>query len=501
MPWLLNLGYFALLAAVSPILGWRILVRGKYRTGWREKLLGQVTRRSGNRPCLWFHAVSVGEVLQLEPVLKELRSRLPTVEFVISTTTPTGRSVAEAKFSGDTVCYFPLDFSWAVREAISRLRPTAIVLVELELWPNFILHARRRGIPITLINGRLSEHSLRGYRRLRPLVSRLLGSLHAIAVQNATYAQRFVELGAPPERLEVTGSIKFDRVTTDRRNPTTAELRAAFGIAECDRVFVAGSTQETEESAALDTYLALRERFPVLRLILVPRHKERFEDVAQLVESRGLPLRRRSHALNESASAGRWPLAPSPPARLPRGERGADSGRATPSTNGAHTQTLSPLSPCGREVGGEGSPSKNRTSSVGEPVILLDTLGELSACWGLADVAFVGGSLTNRGGQNMIEPAGYGAAVLFGPNTQNFRDVVELLLSAGAARVVRNGEELTAAVSECLAHPDQAQKQGARAQHLVLSQQGATLRTTQILASLPGLSAATPGVADTAKAA
>jgi 3-deoxy-D-manno-octulosonic-acid transferase len=458
MPWLLNLAYFALLAAVSPILCWRIVVRGKYRTGWREKLLGQVPRRAGNRPCLWFHAVSVGEVLQLEPVLKELRSRLPAVEFVISTTTPTGRSVAEAKFLGDTVCYFPLDFSWAVREAVARLRPTAIVLVELELWPNFILHARRSAIPIALINGRLSEHSLRGYRRVRPLVARLLGSLHAVAVQNEAYAERFAELGAPRERIEVTGSIKFDRVTTDRRNPKTSELRAAFGIAESDRVFVAGSTQETEESAALDAYLVLRDRFPGLRLILVPRHKERFDDVAQLIESRGLPLRRRSHALDESASAGQSPLAPSPPESRPR--------------------------------------------STGErPVLLLDTLGELAACWGLADVAFVGGSLTNRGGQNMIEPAGYGAALLFGPNTHNFRDVVELLLSADAARVVQNGSELTAAVADCLSHPERAQKQGTRAQHLVLSQQGATLRTSQILASLPGLSSEPQGVADTATAA
>jgi 3-deoxy-D-manno-octulosonic-acid transferase len=441
MPWLLNLGYFVLLAAVSPILCWRILVRGKYRTGWREKLLGHVPRRAGNRPCLWFHAVSVGEVLQLEPVLKDLRSRLPAVEFVISTTTPTGRSVAEAKFPGDTVCYFPLDFSWAVRAAVSRLRPTAIVLVELELWPNFILYARRAGIPIALINGRLSEHSLRGYRRLRPLVARLLGSLHAIAVQNPTYAERFAELGAPRERIDVTGSIKFDRVTTDRQNPKTVELRVAFGIAESDRVFVAGSTQETEESAAIDTYLALREPFPALRLILVPRHKERFDDVARLVESRGLPLRRRSAA---------------------RDQPHADSGR---------------------------------------PVLLLDTLGELAACWGLADVAFVGGSLTNRGGQNMIEPAGYGAAVLFGPNTQNFRDVVELLLSADAARVVRSGAELTAAVADCLSHPERAQKQGGRAQQLVLSQQGATLRTVEILASLPGLTPAPQGFANAATAA
>ncbi len=428
MPWLLNLAYFALLAAVSPILCWRMLVRGKYRAGWREKLLGQVPRRTGDRPCVWFHAVSVGEVLQLEPVLKELRSRLPAVEIVITTTTPTGRSVAESKFPNDRICYFPLDFSWAVSETLRRIRPTVIVLVELELWPNLILHARRSRIPIALINGRLSEKSLRGYRRLRPLVARLLDSLRAIAVQNATYAERFVELGAPKSRLSITGSIKFDRVTSDRSNPKTAELRAKFGIAATNRVFVAGSTQETEEAAAIDAYLALCDRCPDLRLILVPRHKERFDDVARLVESRGLPLCRRT----ETLSAG----------FKPQPER---------------------------------------------PVLLLDTLGELAACWGLADVAFVGGSLTNRGGQNMIEPAGYGAAVLFGPNTQNFRDVVEMLLSADAALVVHDAAELTAVVANCLANPERAREQGARAQKLVMAQQGATARTVEILTSLPGL--------------
>ncbi len=434
MPWLLNVAYFWLLAVLSPVLAWRIVVHGKYRTGWREKLFGQVKPRVGNRPCLWFHAVSVGEVLQLEPVLKELRVREPGLEFVISTTTPTGRSVAESKFPRDTVCYFPLDFSWAVREAIARLRPTAVVLVELELWPNFILHARRAGVPVALINGRLSERSLRGYRRLRPLIARLLRSLAAIAVQNPTYAERFLELGASRERLSVTGSIKFDRVETNRRNPKTLELRAAFGIGESEPVFVAGSTQESEESAAIDAYLAVRPRFPNLRLILVPRHKERFEEVARLVESRGLPLCRRSTASNGATRPGK------------------QDGRA--------------------------------------PVLLLDTLGELAACWGLADVAFVGGSLTNRGGQNMIEPAGYGATVLFGPNTQNFRDVVERLLSAEAARVVQNGGELTAALADCLSHPERARAQGTRAQELVLAQQGATQRTIDILTSLPGVSAA-----------
>lgn len=433
MSWLLDLAYLAFLAAASPILLWRMIVRGKYRSGWTEKLLGHVPPRAGDRPCLWFHAVSVGEVLQLQPVLDGLRERLPDVELVISTTTPTGRAVALSKFPHDRVCYFPLDFSWAAREALRRLRPTAVVLVELELWPNFILIAHRAGIPLALINGRVSEHSYRGYMRIRFLMARLLRCFDALAAQNETYAARLATLGAPEERLHVTGSIKFDRVATDRHNPRTAELRRFFGIRESEPVFIAGSTQEPEEAIALDAYEALRMRFPELRLILVPRHKERFEEVARLVESRRLPLVRRSRP---------------------------DSAAPTRAASA-------------RDAANE------------RPVLLLDTLGELAACWGLADVAFVGGSLTNRGGQNMIEPAGYGAALLFGPNTHNFRDVVELLLAENAATVVYNDAEVVSTVAHFLENPAQARAQGSRAQKLVLDQQGATALTVEILAGLP----------------
>lgn len=425
MFWLFDLAYLALLAAVSPVLLWRMALRGKYRTGWSEKFLGRVPVREGLNPCLWFHAVSVGEVLQLEPVLAELRQRLPSVEFVISTTTPTGRSVAGTKFPDDHVCYFSLDFSWAVREAVRRLRPTAIVLVELELWPNFVLHAHRCGIPLALINGRVSQRSSRGYARIRPLMARLLGCFEVLAAQNALYADRLAALGAPRDRLHVTGSIKFDRVTTDRGNPRTAELRQCFAIAPSDRVFIAGSTQQPEEAAALDAYVAVRRTYPELRLIVVPRQKERFDEVARIIESRGLSLLRRSQGAQTIARPGAQP-----------------------------------------------------------PVLLLDTLGELAACWGLADVAFVGGSLGTRGGQNMIEPAGYGAAILFGPNTQNFREVVELLLAEDAARVVRDSAELTTALAQCLADADCAQAAGARAQKLVLAQRGATARTIELLTGL-----------------
>ena len=424
MPWILNLVYLMLVTLASPVLLYRSVIYGKYRDGWAEKLIGQLPKLSVDRSRIWFHAVSVGEVLQLRTVLAEFKSRYPKFDVVISTTTSTGHAVAVEKFPQHTVCYFPLDFSWSVRRAIQRIQPTVIVLVELELWPNFILRAANADIPLVLINGRISERSHRGYRRIGLLTRRLLGCFDAIAAQNGTYAERVVDLGAPAERVSVTGTVKFDHVETDRRNAKTQELGHILGIGDDERVLIAGSTQAPEEEFALDTWQALRSERPDLRLVLVPRHQERFNEVARLVENRDLPLLRRSQLR-------------------------------------------------------DGAQIEDATS-----VLLLDTLGELGACWGLADIAFVGGSLTDRGGQNMIEPAGYGAAVLFGPNTRNFHDVVEALLSQKAARVVADRDDLTRTVARLLDDPELAHRQGLAAQEFVLSQQGATTQTVETISAI-----------------
>jgi 3-deoxy-D-manno-octulosonic-acid transferase len=436
MPSLLSLAYLLILLLAAPVLLYRRIVRGKYRDGWAEKLLGRLPIPVGSNPRVWFHAVSVGEVLQLETLVAELLRQRPGLDVVVTTTTTTGLAVAKDKFARCHVCYFPLDFSWAVRNAVRRIQPDAVVLVELELWPNFIREVHRRGIPLLLVNGRISEKSFRGYRKLRFLMRPVLQCCQSLAVQSETYAERLRQLGAPPERITVTGSIKFDGVQTNRNNSRTRELCQAFGIVETERVFVAGSTHPPEERIALDAWQQLHREFPDLRLVLVPRHKERFEEVAALVESTGFPLLRRSTLKAEG------------------GRRKAESGGAF-----------------------------HQPSTINhQPILLLDTLGELGACWGLADVAFVGGSLTPRGGQNMIEPAAYGAAVLFGPNTRNFREVVELLLEGNAARVVRRGDELPAAVRELLRDPAAARQLGGNAQRLVLSQQGATRRTVALIA-------------------
>ncbi len=477
--WGLNLVYCGLLLLFSPVILFRAIWQGKYRQGWSEKFIGRVAVRTSTGPAIWLHAVSVGEVLILRTLLPPLREKLPGCEIWISTTTHTGHAVAVEKYPDCRVMYFPLDFTWAVRNALQRVRPSLIVLVELELWPNFIREAAAQSIPLVLINGRMSEKSFRGYRRIRPLMVGLWKGFARIAVQTEEYRRRLEQLGAPPERLTVTGSTKYDGLETDRRNARTEEIRAGFGIREGDTVFVSGSTQAPEESYAIDTYLALRERYPALRLVLVPRHQERFEEVAALVQSRGLQLLRRS-AIKADNPEGEAPAEPH-----------ASLGPLTP----ALSPTTEPAPNAKSNVGerGQNSELRLRTSSSSasaqpelrppesRPVLLLDTLGELGAAWGLADIAFVGGSLTPRGGQNMIEPAAYAAAILFGPNTANFRQVVELLLSEQAARVVDSPEALTRAVREFLENPSLARQLGETAQRLVLQQQGATARTVDLI--------------------
>ncbi len=254
MPYLLNLLYLLLILFSLPWLVWQAVRKGKYRQGYAAKFLGLVPRRTSDKTCLWFHAVSVGEVNLLLPLVRLIEKQRPDWQCVISTTTATGMELARKKFPELLVFYCPLDFTWAVSAAMRRIRPDILVLAELELWPNLIRAARRHGAKAAIINGRLSEHSFRGYCRIRPLVARLLRQIDIVAVQDDIYAQRFRLLGARPETVHVTGSMKFDGAQTDRDNPATRRLAALAGITGDDIVWLAGSTQEPEESIVLEIF-------------------------------------------------------------------------------------------------------------------------------------------------------------------------------------------------------------------------------------------------------
>jgi 3-deoxy-D-manno-octulosonic-acid transferase len=424
MPYLLDAVYLLALLVLSPWLLYKALTTGKYRRGLWSKFTGSAALLAGSpRPTAWFHGVSVGEVHLLRQVVALFRRRHPGWECVISTSTDTGFDEARKRFPDLHVFWWPLDFSWAVRRALLRVRPGLVVLAEGEAWPNFVLAARAHGAPVAVVNGRMSPRSRRRYGLAAGLVRRLFARLDLVAAQTEDYAAAFRALGVAPSRAAVTGSVKYDGVETDRENPRTRELRRLLGVGPGDLVWVAGSTQAPEEELALGVYRRALAEHPNLRLILVPRQKERFAEVASLLRRAGVPCVRRSE--------------------LPPG----------------------PLS--------------------GRPVILVDTFGELSAVWGLADVAFVGGSLDGRrGGQNMIEPAAYGAAVVFGPHVWNFSDTAERLLHAGAAVQVLDGQDLDAAVRRLLREPAERARLGEAARQLVRAQQGATARTVDLLDGL-----------------
>ncbi|HEX6963280.1 MAG TPA: glycosyltransferase N-terminal domain-containing protein, partial [Lacipirellula sp.] len=250
--WMLNAAYLAVLILASPWILWAAVKHGKYREGFAAKFLGCAPRRQGRGPCLWLHAVSVGEVNLLATTISEFAKRRPDWEIVISTTTKTGYELACRKYADRRVFYCPLDFSWAVANAMRRVRPTVLVLAELELWPNLISAANQYGAKVAIINGRLSDKSFRGYRRVRPLAARALLRIDHIAAQNDETAERFVALGARRESVVATGSLKFDGALADRDNPRTVALKELAGVAPDDVVLLAGSTQEPEETYALD---------------------------------------------------------------------------------------------------------------------------------------------------------------------------------------------------------------------------------------------------------
>jgi 3-deoxy-D-manno-octulosonic-acid transferase len=450
--WLFNLIYCGVLLFFAPMILYRSLRQGKYRNGFKQKFLGRVPKRqrllknhaeSSNTKIIWFHAVSVGEINLLRPLLQKIRETQPDWYCAVSTTSKTGMDLAKQLFDNDwTVFYCPLDFSWAVEQALRRLKPDMLVLVEQELWPNLVETAKKNGTKLAIVNGRFGEGGYKRYLWIRPVITPLLQQFDLIAPQNELYAGWFRRLGVSSKVIGITGSIKFDGANTDRNNPETQRLRTLAGIADDDIVFLAGSTQYPEEMFAVECYEHLKRDFPKLRLIIVPRHPERFGEVSAMLDNKEILWERRSTL---------------------------KSGGLTPSDEfgSARAENVSA-----------------RAGGVNPPILLVDTVGELGGWWGTAAIAYVGGSMGKRGGQNMIEPAAYGAAVCFGPKTKNFRDIVEMMLRDDAAQIVHDQREMERFVRRCMEEPDFANRLGSNAQNLVQRQVGATQKTLELLQTL-----------------
>jgi 3-deoxy-D-manno-octulosonic-acid transferase len=417
--WISNLYYFLFFAVTGPYWVFKFLTSRKYRFGLRQRL-GGVPRRAGDRPCIWIHGVSVGEVLAARELVGLWQRERPGWDVVVSVTTKTGWEVAHRTYPDVArVIFFPMDLSPFIARTFRRIRPDLIVMVELELWPNFFLTARRRGVPVVFVNGRITRRSFEGYRIIGWILAQILPHVEILSVQNTTYGERLVLLGARGDRVWVTGNMKYDNIPTDPAPDFVESLRRDLGIGPDDRLLIGGSIHPGEDEMLLGAYRRLRDRFPSLRLVLVPRHPEQFDRVERLVRGAGEKLLRRTQAAD------------------------------VPQKDGS--------------------------------VILLDTVGELGAAYALAEVIFVGGSLVPHGGQNMLEPAGLGKAVLFGRYTHNFATDVGLLLEAGAAVEVDSAEDLERRLAELLANPEGGKALGEKARALIASHKGASRRNFELI--------------------
>ncbi len=417
---LYDLFYLVTLILGAPVVVYKMCTSPRWRAGLVERL-GLVPRREGGRPCLWIHGVSVGEVLAAKTLVALIREEMPDWEVVLSTTTRTGHEVATRHYPGHLIFYYPLDFSVAAERVLRRVRPDAVLLLELEIWPNFLLSTSRRGVPVFLVNGRISERSLRGYRILQRFIPEPMDRIQLYSVQTPAYRDRFLALGVPDERLFVTGTMKFDTVVTEGAEDLRKSLSGTFGFGPGDWVFIAGSTHEGEETAVLEAFRGVAGADPSARLVVAPRHLERLGVVEAAVRAAGMVPVRRS--------------------RLP------SDGRA----------------------------------SAGRTVVVLDTMGELASVYALADLVFVGGSLVPHGGQNVMEPAGFGKPVLSGPHSWNFDEVVEVLQSSGGLEVVPDAAALAAAVKRLHADRAEARRRGGEARAAVLRHKGATRRILDLV--------------------
>jgi 3-deoxy-D-manno-octulosonic-acid transferase len=419
---LYSLLLFVVLVLSTPWWLLQMLRHGKYRTGWSERL-GTVPDRLFHEVSpntIWIHAVSVGEVLAISRVTDALKAQLPGWRIVVSTTTDTGQRLARARFGEDNVFYFPLDLPFAVRAYLQALRPKLLVLAESEFWPNLLHSAKLSRATVAVVNARVSDRSLPGYLRFRGLLASVMTNVDLFLAQSDEDARRLVQIGALAERVQVSGNLKFE-VKPAAVPAIVASFAAALQREEVGPTLVAGSTLENEEAMVLETFRQVVSRYPGALLVLAPRHPERFDVVASLLASSGLRFQKRSQ----------W-------------------DGAKPIAGG---------------------------------VFLLDTIGELASLYQFADLAFVGGSLVPRGGHNVLEAAQFGAAILVGPHTENFRDIVEAFRKTNALRVV-TPQTLTPAVLQLLENDDERGALGHRAREVVRSQQGATKKTVSALLGL-----------------
>ena len=398
-----------------------------------RKYVGSLGQRLGDLPVsfnmdadasIWIHAVSVGEVLTARPLIADLRRRYPGLRLFLSTTTMAGQQLARRSVPNvDAVFYFPFDLAFVVRRTLDLVRPRLFVMMETEIWPVLLRECRARGIRTVVVNGRLSSRSFPRYRIIRPFMRRVLDHIDRFCVQSDESARRFIDLGADPGRVVVTGSLKFDSLEPAGQGRARDRVLRYFRVSPSRPVIVAGSTMKGEEAAVLRAFRRARTMQPSCLLLLAPRHPERFDEVVELCRSEGWKTLRRSRDLAIDAE--------------PRAD-----------------------------------------------IVVVDTIGELATIYQLGTVVFVGGSLVPTGGHNVLEPAVFGKPIVFGPHMDNFREIADAFVAAGAAIRLDDDRQLEEALIDLLGDPVRRARLGAAARALVEANRGAKDKTMTVIEKL-----------------
>jgi 3-deoxy-D-manno-octulosonic-acid transferase len=403
----------------------RIVAGNKYRRSLRGKLgllPADFVPEQFGRPRLWFHAVSVGEVVALGPLVKAVKELLPTAAVIVSTGTETGQDKARHLIAeADGFLYLPLDFPSCVDSVVQRIEPDLFVLMETELWPNLVHSLHRAGATIALANGRISDRSFPRYRKLRVFFASVLEEIDLFLMSSELDAERIREMGAAEDRIRITGNTKFDALPGATGPEVESRMRELLDIRQCDRVIVAGSTHPGEHEIVLDAYKRLAGRFPDLILVLVPRHVEKTPAIVSAMAERKMdpPFLRSTADLGEKRN--------------------------------------------------------------GRRVVIVDRTGELFQIYSIASVVFIGGSLVPKGGQNILEPAAWGKMVLFGPSMEDFRDARDSLIHVGAGIEVRGTEDLELHMSRILSDVHGAAPLGQKGRDAILRHVGSARRNAELL--------------------
>lgn len=422
--------YTLILTLASPFLIFKIITNERYRIGFVQRFGFSLKKRTNKKKCIWIHGSSVGEILTARAIINRIEEIYPDFDICISAWTNTGKDVAEKNFNGKNIFFFPVDLSFIIKNVFKKIRPDYIILIELEVWPNFFITASKLNIPIILINGRISNKSVKLYQWLFFLSK----SFNKSIINNTIYcartdddAARFAELGIEKKNISVTGTMKYDNIETKINETVKKGFQNLFQISRDDIILVGGSTRNGEEEILINTFKVLKKEFSKLRLIIVPRHVERTNEIVQLIEKNGFFAIKKSFIQNDDPTL---------------------KDKATNS------------------------------------IIVVDTTGELFNVYSIADCVFVGGSMFPFGGQNVMEPAGLAKPIVFGSHMFNFAEETKMLLENDAAEMAKDKDDLLNKIKFLLSNTESANLMGMRAQKVVLENKGATDRNINILKNI-----------------